>query len=313
MLTKHDEMKAAAGYLRCDRRTARVDASWSLAAERAEDVTSAVASGRLAPATMGWSATLIDGVAVTFSRLYVGDEFCQQLIPSGRELESMIELADSRHVPVTLATPPVTDDGLDGLGPALRALADRPAAEVLVNDWGTLRHVHRLFPELRKVLGRVLHREAKDPRASGRHATASLTEPYVTLLRRFGVSMLSLDRLPADESPLPLAVHLPYEFVTAGRACVISGVAFPEPKKFRSDFACPRPCRTLFLDLRSSDPRVEMRQKGNALYAGNGGTSLISSAAGRVARWVYDLSVDKAYSLFASSETSHEVESPRAV
>jgi hypothetical protein len=118
--------------------------------------------------------------------------------------------------------------------------------------------------------------------------------------------MISLDRVPAEEPPLPLALHLPYEFVTAGRVCVISGVAFRDAAKFRTDFDCPKPCRTLFLELESPDSRIELRQKGNALYAPNGGTRSIAAAKGRVARWVYNVSVDKRYSLLAACEASRE-------
>jgi hypothetical protein len=266
-------------------------ARWSVAVRRVEDLRRATEAGVVAEAERGWRARLAEGQPVHFDRLYGGDEFCQQLIPTDKEFEAFRALADARAVPLTLATPPVTDDGIAAVQRILRPLAQRAESEVLVNDWGTLRLVRREFPDLACVLGRTLHRSLKDPRAQRRSA-GPLGDALGDFLAKLGVSMVSMDGLPEGGIAASLAVHLPYEFVTSGRACAISGVSFPPPRKFLVDFVCPKPCREFHLELFAETIPTRMRQVGNTLFRFNGGGDLVSRGAARVDRWVYDLSVD---------------------
>lgn len=268
--------------------------AWAVAAERPTDLEDAIAGGRLRPAAGGWAATLAAGGAVRFGRLYAGEEFCAQLILTPAELRALADLAAGVGAAVTLLTPPVTDQELASLRPLLALLAGLPDPEVVANDWGTLRLAAREFPGVRRVLGRVLRRQLKDPRAADRAATAQMPGAYVDLLKRLGVAMISADRLPDGPSPLPLALHVPFEFVTSGRICAVSGLPYAEePRKFLSDFHCPRPCRDFSLRLADPSVRTPLWQKGNTLYAPNDEGVDRAAAAGRVARWVYDLSIDR--------------------
>jgi hypothetical protein len=271
--------------------------TWALAVERPDDLSRALHDSFLHANTSGWSAQLTGGDAVAFTRLYLGDEFCHHLIPTMAELETVLAWCQERQVPLTLATPPVTDDGLRDLRPLLRRLQGEPGAEVVANDWGTLRLLQRDFPKLGRVLGRTLRRQIKDPRADVAAATGAMTDGYHALLTQLGVTMISADRLPDSPTALPLAMHVPYEFVTTGRICSVSGVPFPETKKFLVDFSCPKPCRDFYLDLQDASVKGGMRQKGNTLYGRNGGESLLTAGNAWVARWVYDLSIDKQLSL----------------
>ena len=274
-------------------------APWAIAAERPEDLAAALADGRIRRGAQGWNAQLADGTDVAFTRLYVAEEFCAQLILKPAEMRAFATLAAEAGVPMTLATPPVTDAELAELRPLLAILAETPDPEVVCNDWGTLRLVSREFPGVGRVLGRVLRRQLKDPRAEGRESTATMPAAYADLLVRLGVGLISADRLPDGPSALPLALHVPYEFVTSGRMCAVSGIPFPEPKKFLSDFSCPKPCRDFSLRLHDPSVAQPMWQKGNTLYAENGGVATIAGGLGRVARFVYDLSTDRGGILLA--------------
>ena len=268
-------------------------APWALACERPADLETALAEGRLRPAAGGWTATLASGEAVHLGRLYAGEEFCAQLILTAAELQAMADQAAAVDAPVTLLTPPVTDGELAQLRPLLVILAGLPDPEIVANDWGVLRLVARDYPHVRRVLGRVLRRQLKDPRAQDRAATAELPAAYHDLLVRLGVGMISADRLPDGPTALPLALHVPFEFVTSGRICAVSGLPYQdEPRKFLSDFHCPRPCRDFSLRLHDPSVRTPLWQKGNTLYAPNDAVAA-AEAEGRVARWVYDLSIDR--------------------
>lgn len=267
---------------------------WSLACERPQDLELALVAGRLRPAAGGWTGALASGAPVTFTRLYAGEEFCAQLILTPAELRAFADLAAAVGAPVTLLTPPVTDGELGELRPLLAILATLPNPEVVANDWGVLRLVAREHPHVRRVLGRVLRRQLKDPRAAERTATAEMPAAYVDLLKRLDVALISADRLPDGPTALPLALHVPFEFVTSGRICAVSGLPYvEEPRKFLSDFHCPRPCRDFSLRLHDPSVRTPLWQKGNTLYAPNAEVVGALEAEGRVARWVYDLSIDR--------------------
>lgn len=276
-------------------------ADWAIAAECPDDLERVIQSGHLRPAKTGWETRLADGSPIVFERLYLGDEFCQHLIVSRRELERAIGLCEERGIGLTLATPPVTDEGISRWIPLVEAVARLPGAEVVANDWGMLRRIGREFPQLPRLLGRTLRRQLKDPREQNVHAHGRLTESFQRLLNQWGVRMLEVDRLPAETLPMPCAVHLPFEFVASGRICAPSGVSFPDRKKFLVDFACPKPCRQFYLELDDPACRSSLRQKGNTLYAPNGMQKRWREAPW-VARWVYDLSVDKSLSVLAPLE-----------
>lgn len=73
----------------------------------------------------------------SFSRVYFGNEFCQRLIPSAKELEQVLDFVSEKSLPFTLVTPYVTDEGLRILESLLLKLEKRkPGSEVVVNDWG---------------------------------------------------------------------------------------------------------------------------------------------------------------------------------
>lgn len=196
-------------------------------------------------AALGWpEPPLLDGARL--SRLHYGNEFCEQLIPTRRELARVVALAGAAGLAVTLATPLVSDRGLDHIRRLLPLL---PAgSEVVVNDLGVLR-LARAFAGLEPVAGRQLYKMVKDPRLpSARWArlnppgagTSALRE----LLARYGVRRLEMDVPPyaraADFPPdgLPLSVHAPYGYAVKGRVCRLGSLHHEDADKFAT-----RPCR----------------------------------------------------------------------
>src|SRR5436309_3542906 len=51
--------------------------------------------------------------AVSFTRCAYGNEFCEHLIPSPRQLEAVLSASDERQMGLTLLTPYVTDAGIE--------------------------------------------------------------------------------------------------------------------------------------------------------------------------------------------------------
>ena len=263
---------------------------WALAAG-AREIEAAEAAGDLQPADRGWTATLAGGEAVVFERLYAGAEFCRHLIPSRAQWAAVLALAARHRIPVTLRTPPATEEDLARLEILLRDLSGLRCAEVVANDWGTLRLVRRGFPDLRPILGRCLRRQKHDPRTEDLPVSGAMSQEVLDLLARWGVDLVEVDWLPDDASPIPLAMHLPFAYVASGSLCLLSGLNRPVEEKFRPDQACPAPCRGLGVRLHHHGCSTPLLLKENTLFAPNG-AGRAAKARPDIARFVYDLDTD---------------------
>lgn len=107
----------------------------------------------------------LDYVNEKYSRLYYGQEFCERLIPSARDLEEAISFTQKKRIDFTLVTPYVTNFGLEKLKPLLELLKIRKiGCEIIINDWGVLNLVNRRYANLTPVLGRLLTKQKRGPR-----------------------------------------------------------------------------------------------------------------------------------------------------
>lgn len=98
-------------------------------------------------------------------RIYFGCEFCQLRLPSPRALREICALLKKQGKPLTLVTPFVTASGLRRVAELLDLLQrSYPGSEAVFNDWGVFRLLQG-YPGLHPVLGRLLTRQRRDPRA----------------------------------------------------------------------------------------------------------------------------------------------------
>ncbi len=100
-----------------------------------------------------------------YSRLYYGNEFCERLIPSARDLEETLSFIQKKRMDFTLVTPYITNFGLERLKPLLELLKNKKIeCESVINDWGVLNLVNRRYFNLTPVLGRLLTKQKRGPR-----------------------------------------------------------------------------------------------------------------------------------------------------
>lgn len=98
-----------------------------------------------------------------FSRLYFGTEFCQRLLPTPDELDTVLDAA--KQLDFTLVTPYVTDAGLERVQRLIDLMSiRRQEAEVVFNDWGIFSFLKERYPSFEPVLGRLLNKMKRDPR-----------------------------------------------------------------------------------------------------------------------------------------------------
>ncbi|MBM3271202.1 MAG: hypothetical protein FJZ01_26515 [Candidatus Sericytochromatia bacterium] len=268
---------------------------WAVHAADAADLQDLLDGGLLAPAAdrgvaLGLPAPLPRSVVVT--RLYWGDAFCHLLLPTRAERRQAEDSARRFGLDLTLATPPLAEPELAALREVLSWLA--PGEEVEVNDWGVLRLLARDYAHLRPVLGRGLLKALKDPRREGGDRQPAVSDFLTSLLRRFGVGLVTADSL-ADPGPFGLAVAFPFQFVSSGRVCLIGSTSLETPQRFSLAAPCRRECREFMLDLRT--PEWALVQKGNTVFAPWRGAQLEAFAAavtaGRISRAIYAAGVDR--------------------
>lgn len=97
-------------------------------------------------------------------RIYFGNEFCQNLIPTSDFLKKWYFFAKARDKEFTFVTPFVTNASLEKLAILLDFLNRQDNPEVVFNDWGVFKFIKDNFKNIRPVLGRLLSKQFRDPR-----------------------------------------------------------------------------------------------------------------------------------------------------
>ena len=99
-----------------------------------------------------------------YRRIYFGAEFCQNLIPSVKDVKFALTFAKKRSLHFTLMTPFVTESGLIKLERIFKFLGSHPVdCEIVVNDWGVLEVLSKRYKRFKLSIGRLLARQNRDP------------------------------------------------------------------------------------------------------------------------------------------------------
>ena len=252
-------------------------------------------------------------------RVYFGNEFCERLLPSRRDLALVADVCAARELGFTLVTPPVTQSGLAHIEELLTWLEEREGAfEVVVNDWGVLHLLTRRHPRVEPVLGRLMSKQQRDPRilrlftgnpapqiVDGRLVIdVALPDEAVTLyratplsasltqsaLRALGVRRVELDNplqgfdyQAADDGTASL--YVPFGVVATSRRCTSDPRRKSFPFTDRVD-SCTRGCRRMAFELRAQHIADPLYRRGNTLFFRNDalpdGMDLLSRGVNRV-------------------------------
>jgi len=189
-----------------------------------------------------------------FDRVYIGSEFCQNRLPTAA---AFLKLEKMFRGPVTLATPLLTDGGLDQamtLVKALTAVKRKKPLEIVVNDWGLLRLIKK-NKLARPVLGRLLMWEIGE-----------MDKPFLNAFcREYRVAGVETDSAEILEKLKgvsgPVHFHYPFRFKSVTRYC-----------SYIRDFnsaACGLECGPAFVRLSSKAIPEPIYMQGNAYFIPN--------------------------------------------
>ncbi len=230
-------------------------------------------------------------------RIYVGDEFCPNRLPSLSELEGFCALARENALKITLLTPVLTDKELENHSFLFDYLEKwEKGAEIVVNDWGVLLFLKRRNSHKAKLCtpggvclsgGRLFNKGFKDPRLGDAEGLALFSSETLGLLnestfdhpefqramRDLGVSRLERDLLPygnpvcrSGESGIHPSFYFPFGYVTTGRVCWTASFRQAEGEKFFPAGPCARVCDDLRFELENENLSFRVFQNGNTIF-----------------------------------------------
>ncbi len=223
-----------------------------------------------------------------YTRIYFGNEFCQRLIPSEKDLGRALEFAHGNKLNFTLLTPYVTNEGLERIYPLLKLLADAgDQCEVVFNDWGVLEIINREFISLHPVMGRLLNKMKRGPRLMhfmnmipqdniDYFRTCSLEVPaYQKFLAGNRVKRAEIDNvlqgiaLHMNGSGMSLSLTVPYAYVTTTRLCLSCKGDDPDQEDKIALVPCGQECRKYAFTLTHPVLGVPLVRKGNTMFFKN--------------------------------------------
>jgi len=231
-------------------------------------------------------------IAGDCQRIYFGNEFCQNLIPSSSEVIRLIEYCQDKGLGFTLLTPYLTDKGMDSILPILNHVRDRnPGSEVIFNDWGLLKVLTDDYPGLEPVMGRLLHKMKRGPRfmnlkemvpestisyyQSSYYQSCSLDSPlYQSFLSEQGIKRVELDNLlqgislNLKNTVISGSLYVPYAYVTTTRLCLSAGYG-EEPNEDIQIAKCSQECRGYYSRLTHPGMGLTLFRKGNTIFFKN--------------------------------------------
>jgi len=216
-----------------------------------------------------------------FSRLYFGNEFCEHLLPSLKELDEALDYAEERGMEFTLVTPYATDKAVTRIMALIgRAKKSCEKFEVVINDWGLFRKINGM-PAVEPVLGRLLTKQKRGPRLLNildktpgamldHFRRACADSPAMTAyLSERGIKRLELDNLlqgiSRDRQALKASIYTPFSYVTTSRICVTSQAV--NGRTFSRNITyCNKECRMCSFTLKHGTMPATLYLKGNTQF-----------------------------------------------
>lgn len=213
------------------------------------------------------------------THLHLGNEFCDRLIPTLKELTLAQCKATQLKLNFSLVTPMLTDHGFQRLDRLLPKLEE--GTEIIINDWGMMERLRSHYPMLTPVLGRLLNKTIKDPRLPSDqwtklHPVDNQSKHFHNFLSRLSINHLEMDVPPFatkeqfESDRIKLSVHLPYGYTFKGRMCRIGSSNLKDDAKFSAAHACHKECLTYWVQAvrphAKQDTELYSFQRGNTQF-----------------------------------------------
>ncbi|OGR45473.1 MAG: hypothetical protein A2X35_08145 [Elusimicrobia bacterium GWA2_61_42] len=226
----------------------------------------------LSPARLEAGGALKDALE-KFDWFYIGEEFCENLLPAPAELKRTAAFFLEKGRKVCVLTPPVSERGIKNLKSAFRLLSrlDPDAVELTVNDFGALELARECGLRVKINAGRLLYGNLFMVRRS----TLRLINPQA--LRFFtsrGINRFELsatgerprtDFGGAGSGELNLTLYYPYLNMTTTRTCLL-GVPDIPPHESAAGINCRRECAVASFEVKHPLIKESLLVRGNTVF-----------------------------------------------
>lgn len=206
-----------------------------------------------------------------YDRVYIGSEFCQNLLPEVNYLKQILnQLSDKK---ISLITPIVNEVGLLKIGQILDFLTKEvKSLEIIVNDFGVLNLVHHKYPFIVPVLGRIISQQVVTlyPNSSVKDANT-----IKTLCSKYNIDRIEIDtkgkntsiEIPKSIKKLKVSLYYPYLLVTTTNRCIIPRL-FDESYDVNKNYKCHQECLKIQKAITFSYPMIKEKiyLKGNTHF-----------------------------------------------
>lgn len=230
-----------------------------------------------------------------YSRIYFGNEFCEHLIPSFKELKVFLDYCSKYSLSLTFVTPHCTDWGISKLEKIFAKLPQNN--EVVINDWGVLSLVD--FYNLKPICGRSLLAGLRDPRLIRREyandfskITSANQELFQHFLLSRGIERFEIDNVRQGYSfkthdKLSVSLHYPFVTITTSRKCLTANhTTSLEKNRIEISKNCNFECSSISVHSRIGKDGPEILLRGNSQFYINNDLDLLADWSG-VNRLVY--------------------------
>lgn len=255
----------------------------------------------LPPASLARSS--FSRLAGKFDWFYIGEEFCENLLPQPERLAASAAAVLAEGKKVCVLTPPVSEKGLAVLTAIFAGLKKIKGRfgnlELTVNDFGALELAGKSGLGVKLNAGRMLRHNAFNiDKNSMRVTDPRCLDGFAELgIRRFEVAAAgrgfstNFRQAAATEGPrdFRLTMFYPYCDITSTRACLL-GMQDRARSGAAGAAGCRRECKLASFEITHPFIKEKFIMRGNTLFLKLAGklASERSLLASRIDRLVYD-------------------------
>jgi hypothetical protein len=220
------------------------------------------------------------------TRIYFGNEFCQNLIPHLDEIKTVLDFILKKKLVFTFVTSYITDDKVDTLTRIFEKLITlEEKIEVVFNDWGVFYLLKNYFSSLIPVMGRLLSLQRTDPRILKQNCILSKEKLsyyqsykmdsfyWSRFLKDQNINRIEIDNLlqgiNRDNASINASLYFPYSYLNHSRYCIIAS-SQSSNKSLRNITDCAGECRNIpEFTLYHSEMSKKLFLKGNVIFIKN--------------------------------------------
>ncbi|MBQ3414331.1 MAG: hypothetical protein IJH39_03100 [Clostridia bacterium] len=222
----------------------------------------------------------ISSVPDNYRRIYFGEEFCENKIPSLKKFKDAYDYTYKNNKYLTIVFPYLPDKGLSNVKKIIDNLEIlSPGFEIVANDWGTIHFIKEKYPEANVIVGRLLNKIKRDPRIKTAEdalpkeiydlykCSNLLTKVSQNLLSKLNIKNIEFDcpmhGVRLKKSKFNYSVHYPFGYITTTRLCINNKLTYSNG----NDYACNEQCcQYTALEYKNKSFPCRVFQKGNTVF-----------------------------------------------